>query len=156
MTDEYSCIPVTPPREELWHLDWKRSTTQHKITLCADFSHGKKCLKLPRPNWKHLPSKWIAQHTREKSQEATEGFMSFVLWSWVCFIPIISFIFSHMPGRQSVHAFGWRKISFPNRFLQCYTLTVVSISLCVLSFQIDYKPLRSLTILVFFFPLIYF
>lgn len=149
MTDEYSCIRVTPPREELWHLDWKRSTTQHKITLCADFSPGP-------TGRKHLPSKWVAQHTREKSQEATEGFTSFVLWSWVCFVPIISFILSHMPGRQSVPAFGWRKISFPNKFLQCYTLTVVSVSLCVLSFQIDYKPLRSLTILFFFFPLIYF
>ena len=119
MTDEYSLIPVTPPRGELWHLDQKRSTTQHKITLCAEFSHGKKCLKLPRPTWKHLSRKWIAQHTREKSQEATEGFLSSVLWSWVCFIPIISFILSHMPRRQSVHAFGWRKISFPNKFLQC-------------------------------------
>lgn len=85
-------IIVIPVGEKLWHLHWKRSTTQRGITLCAEFQLLWKVFETAQA-WVGALGK-IMDCTASGSWKPTAGLMSLLPGSCVWLAPTIYLIFS--------------------------------------------------------------
>lgn len=90
-----------------------------KSPSVQNFSHCKKCLRQPRPEWEHLPGWWPVLHPGKKSQKPSVRFVSSDPGAGFTPLPLASSSATCLGDRFCVYFCPKLYLPFWHRFLNC-------------------------------------